>query len=436
MDIVEKVKAAGVVGAGGAGFPTHVKLSAKVDIFLVNAAECEPLLRTDQQLIPEQAELFVEGMARAMEATQAATGIVAIKAKYRPAIRQLEKKIAKNMQIVLIPDVYPAGDEIVTIWLATGRVVPAGGLPFQSGVVVNNPQTVINIANACQDRPVTTRTLTITGHVKRPLTVTVPLGLPYSELLAFAGGATTAKPAYIDGGPVMGGVFFDINRFVKKTSGGLVVLPANHPLIAVKTKDIRNTMMQARAVCEQCMYCTELCPRHNLGHGLHPHLNVRALNYPKLVDPQKLLGALLCSECGVCDYYACPVGISPRRINIALKQELRECGVKYSGSDQVVDKLVTEKIIPSKRMAQRLGIADIYYLEAPLEKYSPLVSSVTLSLSQHIGAPAEPLVAVGDRVNAGQLIAAIPDGKLAANIHAALTGLVSAVDATAITIEK
>ena len=128
-EISEKVKAAGVVGAGGAGFPTHVKLAAQAEIFLVNGAECEPMLRTDQQLMAKSPELLVRGLELAMKATGAREGIIALKAKYGEAIAALKPLLAANMRIEILRDIYPAGDEVVTVWLATGRRVPPGGIP-------------------------------------------------------------------------------------------------------------------------------------------------------------------------------------------------------------------------------------------------------------------------------------------------------------------
>lgn len=120
-DIRERVRAAGVVGAGGAGFPAHVKLQAQVEIFLVNAAECEPMLKVDQQLMWQQASRLVRGVQYAMTATGARAGVIALKEKYRRAIDALTPLLPASIRLHMLPDVYPAGDEVLTIWLATGR---------------------------------------------------------------------------------------------------------------------------------------------------------------------------------------------------------------------------------------------------------------------------------------------------------------------------
>ena len=145
--IRERVRAAGVVGGGGAGFPAHVKLQAQVDTFLVNAAECEPMLKVDQQLMAVQAERLIHGVQYAMTATGASSGIIALKEKYQEAINALTPLLPAGIRLHILPDVYPAGDEVLTIWMATGRRVPPAALPVSVGVVVNNVQTVLNIAN-------------------------------------------------------------------------------------------------------------------------------------------------------------------------------------------------------------------------------------------------------------------------------------------------
>lgn len=435
-EICAKVRAAGVVGAGGAGFPTHVKLAAKADLCIVNGAECEPMLRADQQLAASQPELLVRGLEHAMAATGAAEGIIALKAKYKAAIKALEPLLTPRMRIAVLRDVYPAGDEVITIWLTTGRRVPPGGIPPQIGVVVNNVQTLINVAKAMDGEAVTTRTLTVTGAVRRPVTVTVPIGTPLAEVLALAGGPTCEPAAFIEGGPVMGQVVSDINRPVTKTTGGLIALPADHPAITGKQKPLAAILRIAKLVCEQCCYCTELCPRHIIGHELPPHLIVRAMSHNRLGEPAVVRSALTCSECGVCELYACPVGISPKRVNMALKSELRAKGVRYEGTLGKADPMAEHRLIPSARLVSRLGLGPWYPPEAPLHPgvYAP--ERVVIPLKQHAGAPAVPVVRAGDSVACGQLVADLADGELGARLHASIDGQVAAITPQAIIISK
>lgn len=435
-EIGARVREAGVVGAGGAGFPTHVKLDARAEIVIVNCAECEPLLRTDQQLAAGYPELVIRGLACAMEATGAREGVIALKAKYEDAIRALRPLLSSQMRMEILRDIYPAGDEAITIWMATGRRVPPGGIPLNIGVVVNNLQTIINIARAMDGQPVINRTLTINGAVASPKTVSVPVGTSLLAALALAVDSVDADLQYIEGGPVMGRLITDLSRPVTKTTGGIIALPADHPLIQQKKKKMDTVLRQAKMVCEQCSCCTELCPRHILGHKLSPHLIVRATNYNCIGDPELLTGALICSECGVCEVYACPVGLSPRRINIALKAQMRAQGIKYRGELGRVDPMAEYRLIPSIRMAQRMGLGLWYHQEAPLSPDSYESPEVVLNMQQHIGAPAVPVVKKGDEVKKGMVVGEIPEGSLGARVHASIDGKVISVTPQAVMVRK
>lgn len=435
-EISWKVREAGVVGAGGAGFPTHVKFSAQAEIVIANGAECEPLLKTDQQLAARYPDRLVKGLILAMASTGAQRGIIALKAKYKEAIAALEPYIQKteNIEISILPDIYPAGDEVMTIWLTTGRRVPPGGIPINIGVVVNNVQTLINVAKAVEGVPVTTRTLTVTGAVKQPVTVTVPIGTSLREVLDMAGGET-AGLAYINGGPMMGKLISDLNDTVTKTTGGLIGLPMDHILIERKQTSLERILRIAKTVCEQCSFCTDLCPRHMIGHELSPHRMIRAVNYKDVGNPSLVTAALTCSECGVCEAYACPVGISPLRVNVAFKAELRSQGIKYQGELGKVDPMAQHRLIPTARLIDRLGLRNLYK-EAPLvmEVYEP--KEVRIKLQQHIGAPAVAVVKEGEVVEVGQRIGEIPEGGLGAHIHASISGTVTQMTPQVITIRK
>ena len=432
--IRERVRAAGVVGAGGAGFPAHVKLQAQVDTFLVNAAECEPMLKVDQQLMAVQAERLIRGVQYAMTATGASAGIIALKEKYQKAINALTPLLPAGIRLHILPDVYPAGDEVLTIWMATGRRVPPAALPVSVGVVVNNVQTVLNIARAVEQQyPVTRRTLTVNGAVASPITLTVPVGMSLRDVLALAGGATVDDPGFINGGPMMGGLITSLDTPVSKTTGGLLVLPKSHALIQRRMQDERTVLSVAKTVCEQCRLCTDLCPRHLIGHELSPHLLVRAVNYQQAATPQLLLTALTCSECNVCESVACPVGISPMRINRMLKRELRALNHRYEGPLNPEDEMAKYRLIPVKRLITKLGLSDWYH-DAPLAETDYSTDKTTLLLRQHIGASAIPCVEQGECVVRGQCVADVPSGALGAPVHASIDGIVSEITEQSITV--
>lgn len=435
-DIAIKARDAGVVGSGGAGFPTHVKLSTPVEIFLVNGAECEPLLKVDQQLAAKYAHQLVRGLQLGMQAVGAREGIIAFKAKHTEAISAVQPLLLPNMRIHILKDVYPAGDEVITIWMATGRRVPPAALPKDVGVAVNNVLTLINLARAVDEgTPVVDRTLTISGAVSSPITVTVPVGTSLREVIARAGNITVDKPYFVNGGPMMGKLLESIDQPVTKTTGGIIVLPEDHIVIRRHRKPMQDVVAIARAVCEQCNLCTELCPRHLIGHELHPALIVRSANYHDIGKPSVLLSALTCSECAICEQWACPVDISPMRINVALKAKFREEGVRYVGDLRPLDPMAEHRLVPTSRLVRRLAIA-VYDKKAPLDETEYLPSSVVLNMRQHVGAAAMPVVQVGDTVQRGQLVGEIPADALGARIHASISGRVAAVSAQSITITQ
>ena len=428
--IRERVQNAGIVGAGGAGFPTYVKFNSEAEIFLVNGAECEPLLKVDQQLAEKNAIELIKGLQYGMIATGAKEGIIALKAKYKPAIETLTPLLPHDIRIHILDDVYPAGDEVITIWMATGRRVPPAALPLSVGVVVNNVQTLINVSHAVENEaPVIDKTLTINGMVKTPITVTVPIGTTYRQVLEMAGGATIPNPAFLNGGPMMGVLFHDLDEPIKKTTGALLVLPDDHLLIRRRTQDMASVVAMARTVCEQCCLCTELCPRHLIGHELPPHLIVRAVNYQKAdqTECSTILSALTCSECGICEAYACPVEISPMRLNQALKAQFRAEGAKYVGELRPLNPMAEYRLLPISRLITRIDLDRMNH-KAPMIDIEWMPSKVVLPLLQHIGAPAKPVVSVGDRVTRGQLIASMEAGKLGVPLHASISGIIQNID--------
>lgn len=433
--IQSRVRAAGIVGAGGAGFPTHVKMAAQAEIYLVNGAECEPLLKVDQQLAEKYAEQLVRGLELGMIATGASEGIIALKAKYGAAIERLTALLKPNMRIHILKDVYPAGDEVITIWMATGRRVPPAALPLSVGVVVSNVQTLINVARAVdEERPVTLRTVTVTGAVQHPITVTVPIGVSIRELIDRAGGTTVANAEFINGGPMMGKLIETLDEPVTKTTGGIIALPSDHILIKRHKEPKQVSLRIAKTTCEQCCLCTELCPRHIIGHELPPHLIVRAVNYSDVAKPSVLLSALTCSECAICEAWSCPVDISPMKLNQMLKKQFREeGGAKYVGELRDADPMAEHRLVPISRLIQRLNIQQ-YNVKAPLDETPYQPSVVRLSLRQHIGQPATSRVSVGERVQLGQCVADVGEGQLGAPIHASIDGVVSQVNDAVIEI--
>lgn len=432
QEVIAAVREAGVVGAGGAGFPTHVKLSAKVDTVIANGAECEPLLRAHQHVMAAEADKVIAGLAAAMVATGARRGVIGLKRKYAEAVVSLNAAIAKlgdsKLELFFLPDFYPAGDEHVLVHEATQRIVPPGGIPLHAGVVVANVETLVNIAGALGGRAVTEKYLTVTGAVAWPLTLKAPVGTAAREVIELAGGASVGDFAVIEGGPMMGKVVGP-EAVVTKTTGGFIVLPREHPVVVQKSIPWSVIANRAKAVCCNCRGCTDSCPRYLLGHGLEPHRIMQVVG-GGLQDSAAVARALLCSECGACEVFGCTMGLSPRRVNAELKAHLAKAGIKNAqpAESRGVRWEREFRRIPTKRLVARLGL-ERYDLPAPLVSQPIVPREARLPLSQHIGAQACPVVRVGDKVTAGDLVAAIPQGAaVGANLHASITGEVFAVD--------
>ncbi|MFP4017092.1 MAG: 4Fe-4S dicluster domain-containing protein, partial [Halanaerobiales bacterium] len=347
------VRNAGVVGAGGAGFPTHVKLDADVDTVIVNGAECEPLLRVDQELMAKERDRFLNGLEFVRESTGASQVIIALKSKYKDVIKKLEEAIPmhKNFSIYQLADFYPAGDEQQIVYDVTGKIVPEGGIPLMAGVVVINVETVINIDNAIKGISVSDKYLTIGGAVKNPITVLVPIGTKIKDLLPLAGGISIDDYTLIDGGPMMGKVVSP-DDVVGKTTKGILVLPGNHNIILNKTTPISSSVRRAMSTCCQCRACTDVCPRFLLGHSIEPHKIMRAINYGIDTDSDTITKAMLCCECGVCDTWGCSMGLSPRNINIEIKKVLVKGNYKntHKGSPEETHPMREYRKVPVKRL--------------------------------------------------------------------------------------
>lgn len=439
MTLVEKIKKAGVIGAGGAGFPTHVKVGSKAEYLLMNAAECEPLLRVDQQLLVRHTDEILQAFAATAKEIEAPHAVIGIKAKHGDVIARLRDRItALGLAITIheMPDFYPAGDEQVLVYEITGRIVPEGGIPIQVGCVVINVETTLNIYGAMHDHAVTESVLTIAGAVPHPVTLRVPVGTAMTEVIAKAGLSDLSGYAVIDGGPMMGRVLPDTTGTVMKKTKGYIVLPKDHPLIRTKTAPNDVVLREGRSACEQCRMCTDLCPRHLLGHNLNPHKLVRAVKY-QVATLEELSQATLCSQCGLCTLFSCPANLKPHQVNFIVKEKLGACKIRYTPTTETyhVDKARAYRRLPVKRLIRRIDLYE-YDRAAPFCDDLMTPRYVTISLRQHVGAPAVPCVAVGDRVRQGQCIAAIPETSLGAAVHASIDGVICSIDEQGISIKR
>lgn len=434
MDVKEMVMNAGILGAGGAGFPTHVKINCKAEVVIVNGAECEPLLRVDQQVMELYAAEVVEGLRLVVEHTGAKEGVIALKAHYHGAVKALEEAAEgmENIRLHLLRAYYPAGDEQQIVHEVTGRVVPTGGLPLDVGAVVCNASTLLNVAQAAAGKKVVEKYVTVGGAVRQPKTVKVPVGISCEELLEAAGGVT--EPCrYLIGGPCMGKVTDTADVPVTKTTGGLLAIPVNHPYW--RTRDEKLNLQLIQSVCCQCSMCTQMCPRNALGLNVQPHKAMRTIaqGIDLLGDAN---GIFSCCNCGLCTYYACNFGLHPSQVMQELKGALMAKGVKPRKEVFTsVDRGIENKKVPVKRLIARLGLEQ-YDVPAPLEDKLLPASSVRIMLRMGVGAPSVPVVSVGDKVRKNTLVADIAPGKLGVKMHASISGTVTAVTDSYIEIRK
>ncbi len=436
--IADAIMNAGVIGAGGAGFPTHVKAQSSVDIVIANGSECEPLLYSDQNLQEMHAREIIAGLETMMQATGAGQGIIALKAVYEDAIAAYEELLGghPDLTIVKLGAFYPSGDEHSLVYECTGRIVPEGGIPLSVGVVVDNVETLYNVHRSLTGIPVTDRVVTINGDVWSPGVYRFPVGTPVKDAIAAAGGPKIENPAVIDGGPMMGRISVGLDGVVRKTTSGLIVAPADHPFVVRRTMPDNMELIRTISVCCQCRECTDLCPRYQLGHDLEPHKVMRAVITRSDEPSYQLTQAHICCLCGICETIACPLYLSPRNVFAQVKKQLARGGVKnpHHRQPKEVRHGYAYTKIPKTRTLARCGMTN-YAGHLHFKGDITTIRRVELLLSQHIGAPSQPQVKEGDVVNKGDLVAGIPEGALGANLHASISGTVAAITPDRIVIE-
>lgn len=308
-EIRQYVKDAGIVGMGGAGFPTHIKLTPKkddaIDYVIVNGAECEPYLTSDYRMMLEESEKIVGGLKIMLRLFEKAQGIILIEDNKPEAIQKLSELVKGEERITVktARTKYPQGAERQIINVATGRKINSSMLPADAGCVVNNVDTVISVYMAvAESTPLIRRIITVTGDaVAEPQNFSVRTGTNYTELIEAAGGFKTPPEKVISGGPMMGLALFRLDLPVTKTSSALLAM-AKDEAAALPTSP-----------CIRCGRCVSVCPSR-----LVPQ---RMMEYAEHFENAGFLGldGMECYECGTCTY-VCPAG---RRLTQAFKQTRR-----------------------------------------------------------------------------------------------------------------
>ncbi len=412
MNLKEIMKEAGIVGAGGAGFPSYAKLADGANVLVINGAECEPLLYTDYILLQKEMPMVLEGIRSVLDFAGIPQALLCVKDHTAKRLQISDgAKLANRIILKVLPDVYPMGDEISLIYQATGRVVRPGNLPITAGVIVYNVETMYNVAVAVKNgAPLTEKWVTVAGDIPEAIVVKVPIGTPVSELFAKNNITVPEEYTVLDGGPSMGKVINPERAVITKTTKGLLILP-NH-IEAVKSKFIDGDKSVARAetACCQCTRCTDMCPRNLLGYPLEPHKMVRTAKSAVSVMPQMVISATLCCGCGVCESLACSQGISPKAVINEYKALLGKNKLRFAGTQDVTPALEREyRMIPSERWASLLGVSK-YDKVAKYVGEQKDFSKSEVYFRQHIGAPSVAIVEDGATVSAGDKIAQSAEG--------------------------
>ena len=437
MDLKELMKEAGIVGAGGAGFPSYAKLAEGADTLVINGAECEPLLYTDYVLLHKEINAVLTGIKEVLEYANIPRALLCVKEHTAKRLRLIDgTKLADKIILKTLPDVYPMGDEISLIYQATGRVVRAGNLPITAGVIVYNVETMYNVAQAVKHgAPLTEKWVTVAGDIPQPIVVKVPIGTPVCALFEKNNITVDEEHTVLDGGPSMGKVIDPETAVVTKTTKGLLILPNTCEAVVSKYIDGEKSIARAETACCQCTRCTDMCPRALLGYPLEPHKMVRTAKSAVVALPQMVLSASLCCGCGVCETLACCQGISPKAVINEYKALLAKNKLRYIGKTDVEPAEEREyRMIPSERWASVLGVAKFDKLPKFIGEQKDF-TRVEILLRQHIGAPSVAIVKDGDSVQKGDKIAESAEG-LSLPQYASVSGKVTVEEGVKIIIEK
>ncbi len=435
-DLKSLLQNAGIVGAGGAGFPSYMKLADGADLLCINCAECEPLMYTDYMLMQEEMAKIVEGSQIVMEATGIKHTYIAIKEHRAHMLGYTNDQIlGKNVSVRLLPNVYPMGDEINLIYESTGRVVRPGNLPITAGVIVLNGETVYNIRQAVKEnKNVTEKWVTFGGDLPERFVVKVPIGMRVSEILSTLGITVRDTHAVFDGGPSMGRIVNHNNAIITKTTKSILIIPKTARCVRNKQVAMDDMLRRAASACCGCTRCTEMCPRHSLGYPIEPHKMIRAaLNSAASDYPELISTASLCCSCGVCAEVCCQE-ISPKDVILNLKGILAKNKIRFVGDrDYPMSSDRPYRMIQSAKWEEILGVHKYDIVPAYIPKKLD-AKMVEIRMSQHIGAPSVPSVSVGDTVKEGDMIATAGAG-LSVPQYASISGRVVSVDPTKIVIE-
>lgn len=305
--LIERIRLAGIVGLGGAGFPTAVKLTPKsqLDCLIINGAECEPYLNCDYRLMLERTDDIYKGIKYVAKALNVKNIILGIEENKPKAIEAF--KIYEDLDVVILKKQYPMGSEKHLIYCTTGRKVPVGKMPFDVGVCVQNIKTMIACYEAIDlNKPLTEMVMTVSGYgINTPKNIKLALGTPFTDVTDFCGGMKDGAIKLVAGGPMMGKALVGLNHYSRKTDSGLLVLVDGETNVSQPTN------------CINCAKCAKNCPMRLMPMYIESYALAG-----DFVNAKKY-GAMNCLECGSCAYN-CPAKRSLVQSISMAKNKIRE----------------------------------------------------------------------------------------------------------------
>lgn len=425
-ELIRKVRNAGVIG--GSGVPTWLKLARPASIVIANGTECEPLARADRGAMTRYPQDIARGLRLAMQAVGARTGFLALREGMADAEATLgaamkaDGFLADRVTIAHVPAVYPAGEEGQLAYFLTGKPVPAGGSAMDAGVAVLGVRTLLAVAEAARGQASTHQLVSVMGAVRKPATFWAPRGIALSALVSAAGGPAVASDvALFPGGPLRG-VRAAPDSPLDFGVSLLVVLPADHTAGARHAVPLSVHLRRGLAACEGCEQCTRLCPAHLVGQAVQPHRVMRAIAYGLDNLADAITGAASCTGCGLCTHYACPVGLAPSVVTMAVKRRLEEGGYVPALAPVDARPEWADRRVPLARLLSRLDLAR-YDVPAPIAG-TLAADRVRMPIALPGGLLASPVVRDGHRVKAGQPVAQVPEGAPGMPVLASISGYV------------
>lgn len=317
--IKKRLQKNGVVGLGGGGFPSFLKIDKNIETFIINGAECEPLLKSDYFYLKNNLKKILEIANLYREILNLKRVFFAIKGKNLHLLSEVNLKDF-GIEPFLLDDFYPVGDEKILIKLLDDLLIPHGKFPKDFRYLVQNVSTCGAIYDAIfLDKPLTKRYVTVTGEVKKPYVAEVKIGTPIYKLIEM-GGIENFKYFEIIEGGIMTGQLSSVDDFINKTTGGVFLLPDNHRAVVERKQKVSYTLKSGFEKCCDCDKCTELCSRANIGLYLKPDRIVK--NYGKYFEDS----VFNCSNCGLCSLFSCPFELSPRNVINFLKKNFKGNG--------------------------------------------------------------------------------------------------------------